>query len=534
MGADVFVRRASGLVRTISPLDLLFYSFCNPGILYAFLYLPWTVQLYPDVYMPSAAIAALFLIPIAMLYVLFSVAMPRSGGEYIYTSRSLSPAWGYLTSWTLSIIGMSWSGTCTAWLWWWGINNLFRIQGIYTNDSSLINLAATLDGQIYTVVFGTIILAIIYFIMWRGTKASMWTMWIGVAFGTLGMLALGIAAATSGGPAAFATNWQSMTGTTVNEIIDAAKSTGWSIGAFTAVGTLIGSTYVALNTLGSTYAANIAGEVKEVRRAQMIAQPGSLMLFALYWFVVYGASYAAFGGDFLTSIARLQFAGDPLYANTIGQYGGATFPIMNFMMVYLPINRILPYLATLGFIGATFGSVLGMSFGPVRNMFAWAFDRVIPPFFSRVDRRGSPWAAILLGGIISEIFLILFVFGYLSYIAYSILGWFAAWIIFSIAGIVFPFRRKDIFEKSPSLTKAKAGPVPVITILGIISLVVSAFFVYAMLYPAIPPLGTLSPLYIYVVLIMMGISFVIYYVSYAYHKSKGVQMALQFKEIPPD
>jgi hypothetical protein len=48
-------------------------------------------------------------------------------------------------------------------------------------------------------------------------------------------------------------------------------------------------------------------------------------------------------------------------------------------------------------------------------------------------------------------------------------------------------------------------------------------------------MGLASSFYVWVTITMFILpSFVIYYVSRAYHKVKGVPMELQFKEIPPD
>ncbi len=117
----VFVRKASGLTRVISKWDALAYSFVAPTIAYAAHYIIWCQTFNPgaDVYIASLWI--LSLMPIAGLYVMFSISMPRSGGEYIYVSRVISPAWGLFACWTLTIVGLNWSGVLTTWLINWGV-----------------------------------------------------------------------------------------------------------------------------------------------------------------------------------------------------------------------------------------------------------------------------------------------------------------------------------------------------------------------------------------------------------------------------
>ncbi len=92
---DVFSRKASGLTRVVSPITALAYSFVAPNITQASFYLLWAVTLYQGAYMQGSIMFMLTLIPFAAIYVYFSSAMPRSGGEYIYISRVLTPFLGF-------------------------------------------------------------------------------------------------------------------------------------------------------------------------------------------------------------------------------------------------------------------------------------------------------------------------------------------------------------------------------------------------------------------------------------------------------
>jgi amino acid transporter len=181
---------------------------------------------------------------------------------------------------------------------------------------------------------------------------------------------------------------------------------------------------------------------------------------------------------------------------------------------------------------------MGMAFGPVRNLFAYSFDRVLPTFFAKTDRRGSPWAAVLLGTIIAEAFFIMLLLpGFLAYWIQSttILAWFWAWAIVGVFGMVFPYTKmgKGIFEKAPEIVRKKIGGVPIIFIWGLLTFLVSAAIDYYMLIPYIT--GLMSAFYIYLdVAFFILAAFAIYYISRAYHKAKGIPMELQFKEIPPD
>ena len=59
-----------------------------------------------------------------------SLSMPRSGGEYIYVSRILHPLLGFIASWTLTIVGINWSGLLSQWAVNWGLGNFFLAEGL--------------------------------------------------------------------------------------------------------------------------------------------------------------------------------------------------------------------------------------------------------------------------------------------------------------------------------------------------------------------------------------------------------------------
>src|SRR5262249_60199210 len=84
---EVFTRRASGLVRVMSPYSAFAYNILTMGLI-----LPWTYLWAPGA-LPGGhlfwgiLLAMMFEIPIALAYVWLSTALPRSGGDYVFQSR---------------------------------------------------------------------------------------------------------------------------------------------------------------------------------------------------------------------------------------------------------------------------------------------------------------------------------------------------------------------------------------------------------------------------------------------------------------
>ncbi|HUK27932.1 MAG TPA: APC family permease [Candidatus Acidoferrales bacterium] len=540
MTEQVFIRKASGLTRVIGPWTALAYAFMNPGIMYGFLYLIWTHQLYPGVDMPIAAAIAvpLMFIP-ALLYIWFSISMPRSGGEYIWGSRIISPAWGFAAGWSLSMVGLSWAGSCIYWAISYGANMIPRALAISQGGANFANqplwaTANLIDSTPVLLPLGTALIISFMAIMWRGPKASMFLAWIGVVAGTVGTAAFVIGVMTGGGLPSFISGFNAMSGTTYDAVLNTARSSGWPVGTYIlGVSATGGITYVALNTLGSTYTANIIGEIKDVKKSAILAMLGALVLFFIYWEIFYSSAYFGFSGDFWAAASYFAPGGSGS-GTWNGWPFGAVMPMPNLMLVFLNSNVWYSVLASLGFAVSTYASCMGMAFGPVRNLFAYSFDRVLPTAFSSTDRRGSPWAAVALGTVIAEIFFLINVF-YYTWIAYSILAWFFAWAIVGLIGVIYPYtsRGKQIFEKSPEIVKKKVIGIPLITIFGVVTFLISIYIDYYMLMPFFQ--GLASSLYIWITATMFIIpSFVIYYLSRIYHRAKHVPMELQFKEIPPD
>src|ERR1700731_3063134 len=93
----VFVRNATGLVRELSPFDafnLVFSAVLIPvGITQVFSFAP---TFWPNA---NVLLSFLFSIPLVlcfgMVYLFFTVAMPRSGGDYVWAAGVLGPGAGF-------------------------------------------------------------------------------------------------------------------------------------------------------------------------------------------------------------------------------------------------------------------------------------------------------------------------------------------------------------------------------------------------------------------------------------------------------
>ena len=167
-------------------------------------------------------------------------------------------------------------------------------------------------------------------------------------------------------------------------------------------------------------------------------------------------------------------------------------------------------------------------------MFAWSFDRVFPTKFAAVDDKYHvPYISLIAIIIVNLIFVYLTVYTTISaFFTYVVTGAFSVFAIVGLAGILLPYKRKDIFNASPSIVTRKIGGLPLIVIVGAANVVIGILVAYASLLPAL--VGPLNPTYIGFVAGLFLLGFVIYYVAYAIQKSRGISLALLHKEIPPE
>jgi len=105
--------------------------------------------------------------------------------------------------------------------------------------------------------------------------------------------------------------------------------------------------------------------------------------------------------------------------------------------------------------------------------------------------------------------------------------------VLSIAAIVFPYRRRDIFDKAPSVVKKTALGLPILTWSGILTLVTQVVVAYvAFNAPSIG--GAVSMVSLLSSLAVFIIAFPIYLIPYWVSKRRGLDTSLAYKELPPE
>ena len=168
----VFARKASGLVRQVSGWDALIYNVVFMAPMAVFIYGIWASVIFPGTILPITALMAIALaIIIGLFYAIYSIAMPRSGGDYVWVSRTLHPSIGYSISFAFLFMIVSLVGTEVPWVMDYALTPIFMLTG----NTEWISIVA--DPQFK---FG---ISIVYYlicalIISRGAKTTMKAFWI--------------------------------------------------------------------------------------------------------------------------------------------------------------------------------------------------------------------------------------------------------------------------------------------------------------------------------------------------------------------
>ena len=554
--SGLFVRQASGLVRDVSMTNALFFNiaaFVGTAVGWAIafyaLYPEW-VAFNISAYAYMAVLTGIFCYFLGMIFASLTTAMPRSGGDYVFTSRIISPFWGWIESWTLvgsalTIIGFEIIVATH------NIQLTAILLGVAFPTSVFNGATNWLQDTTSKFIVGIIILLVIAGIAVLKTRTFHKVV--------MGLTIFAIVAVAINFIGAFTVNPDSMSnalpalGTSSKEIIATATKAGFSLGSpnFSLLG-LVGlaglASVILFQYIGFQFSSYIAGEVKgNVRRAVMIAVIGALV-FAVFMNSIYmDVQGFHFGFTMVNAWGYLYW-----FTSNAPLNGQPPFtPVM--------LTAVHPQFWPLWLIVALGNITLNILLCPVYAIFlsrivlAWALDRQVPEWFSIVNERtNAPLRVIILAVLIGGVFYILTFINqwfpsvniYLSLASATFFGILLAgltWIMPGLNAILIPFRRPDLFQLTNNTRKFLG--LPRLVWCGIIWLIfIVPVYVGAFGYPVYQGLIASGTSYLSLsnsagvgwALIFLVIGIVIYFAMRAVNTSRGINVKMIFQELPPD
>jgi len=528
---QVFLRDATGLVREIGPIDAVVLAI--GGIIGP----TWIIGFASEWFLfPGVNVAASFAIMgvlgavHGMYYVLITSAMPRSGGGgYVPLSRVIHPAFGLgmsflmIAAYTLNLSLVASFLTSV------GIFTPLTTYGTLTGNTALVSFVSTFSSSTWTFVTGTVTVLIVGLIAIAGTKAIISINKIAIAVGSLGfVIMIGILIGTT--PQTFAPLYNSYAGSpnAYQNMITLAQNAGMANPSNWVPPTLLSLPVTFFLITGYQIGTYYSGELKRVQKTMALSVIGSILYGACVFSLVAFLMTQAFGGDFIKSAVYLYNAAPSQYPLTVA-------PWVSSFIVLLNNNLFVNAILIASYVAFGYLLMIGFVFIGSRHFLAWSFDRSFPSALGKVsDRFHSPVTAIVLISVLAEIGLGLYV--YLPTIMGPVNLTFlfvAAWMFDGLAGIALPFRSKSIFERGLPILRKKIAGVPLIVISGAYDVVLLILLFIASLYnpAAVGPLGFVTLATIFGSFIL-GV--LMYYGMKAYNAKNGIDIALVFKEIPPE
>jgi amino acid transporter len=517
---EYFARKASGLARAVSARDALIFNIMWMAPLGTWIYGIWALSLFPGADLPmTVLISEVVALIVGAFYAVFNASMPRSGGDYIWNSRVLHPVIGLSMNFFFNMALLSIGGLTLFWVTQYSLGPMFDVLGMPA-------IAGFLNSNNGTFIIAIILYALFGVLITRGAKVTHIMLWLLFILTVIAILVYN-ATLLSLGSEGFKANFNALSGMTYDEVISAGSALGYPSSYVWGM-TILAVQFTYFSFTGFNSTVYYSAEIKDVRRSQFIAILGSTILYMFILWVDYYVTVTVMGPQFVGSLALLFGSGNPAYKLAFP-------PFFQNLFRYATVGNPLAFsLVAIGFAAMSIAAPLTYVFAGTRMIFAWAFDRVVPISLAKVDSRyRSPYMAIILTVAMSMIAMVLWVYtNLLNYFLYASFGWMVMQAFASVAGIVFPWRRKDIFDASPEIVKKKVLGLPLITVLGIGTLICSIYIGYAAVAPAY--MGTFNPGYLVFSISLMIIGAIIYGIAWAYRKQTGLPLELTFREIPPE
>lgn len=549
---QVFTRRASGLVRVMSPYSAFIYNILTMGLIF-----PWTYIWAPTAFQGSNLIlgitfAFLFELPIALAYTWLATALPRSGGDYVFQSRVFGGGFGFTAVFSLFVVWiLQWvalSGWLLAVL---GIAPTFIGLGVATDVKAFTDIgtwAAGTNGIVIISILNALVSLVLLVSGFRNYVRFQYVMWFGILASFAVMLILFFTTSAASFHEHINGFAQSVDGT--QNFFGQAKAAAAAAGVnfnlpFWLFGTLLVAPIAWTSLQWATYSVEQNGEIKNahVFRNQLFILAGSLALTAFLLVLLAAAMQNGIGQDGILVASSGYWLG-----NGKALIGG-TYLMPNMIAIGLTSSPILIAIIGFGYILNSFQIVCNCFIGCTRIMVAQGLDGLLPDWFSRVHPKwktpvnahvayflASVPVILLFNNAIHQWFNVLDVPDWSTKWALGVtLANGAVFTLSALAAALLPYRARRLYQASPGAVY-EVGGIPLVTILGALGFAFGAFMVGAFLFRDELGLaysaGNATPYWVIVGTIVFGL--VVYLTMRQARARRGLKVEYAFAEIPPE
>lgn len=523
----MFARESTGLVKNVSFLDSIALNFSNMSVgplLTTLAGSSVATLLFVDVaglnLIVASIIAFALSIPQIVVYTMMTRRYPRAGGDYVWLSRNFGgfagstlSFWGY-TMETLAFIALV------------AILLDFSIGGVgaemgFAYGFPTTSWVALFDGGFWQFAVGAIAFTLVILLNILKPKAGFRFVTVLAVFGALTLvIAMGVLLAGGSssmvnyancGGAYAGNNCLGLNGTSSYNVVAATyQPSGMPFDLnFSNMIYLMPVMFAFIYPWINAGPA-VASEMKGGRTLKWNV-PVSAVLTFIFATSTFAVLYSVGGLPFINGLFH-----DYAYQSTIGP---------NFFSIAMGIanNPWVAWIIGLGWIALQFAVIAYAVIIFSRYLLAQSLDRFLPARLSYVSPRfGSPVIAMLIDWVITVtlIGITAYYFGSISGIFGAIIASMIYFMFVGLAAMVHAFRKESGSSKA------------ILTLAGFLNIIVFGFVAYQFLSnPGFTGLNNVT--YVYVISTLVA-GAIIYQLSRWYHKKRGMDISLNYKELPPE
>lgn len=536
----LFLRKATGLVRSWSVFDAFVYAFFSINLVTLGMYSFSQMYYFEGGLLPTLLVSAIFLIFEIIVYASLISVMPRAGGDYVWQSRILGGGIGFVlavTGWWFIL-----------WLWVPLYADMLRqifftpLLGIIGLKSAALWFSQTSLGHFVSVV---LMCACVAFFIAKGMKwysrfqkTSFWISIAGIAVVLIFLLFGNNASFQAGLEREVVAQFGAQPG-----VYEATLKAGEDAGAIAPlmgggmVAIFLAMGYITFFNLWPNWGATLYGEVRgatDFKRnfwgmaAALLATTAlGAALFLLVdktitwkWFMAANGAWWNYRWGYTEAVPPLP-----------------VWPYPASLALFMTTSRVVQFIVILAMSAWWFGWSGTVFLSSTRVIFAAAFDRLLPEKVAEVEpRTRTPINALLLMVIPALIVGALFswnIFNFQTLTLCSTLVIAVTYFGSTIAAILLPFIKKDLYEASP-IAKYKVFGLPLISVAGVIFGGFLGFLLYQWIFDPNELYGigyrnTSSMIYMgsmYLLALLIYIGFKLY------RRREGIDINKIYEEIP--
>ncbi len=484
------------------------------------------VGLWPGANLPAALLVGLAVcLVLVYTFAAIAAAVPRAGADYILASRVLSGPLAFVSSWVFVLFSGLLAGTLLG-MFIREILPLFdQIAVLIFGTSGSQDLSRVASQPQVILSAGTVMVVLAFVALFVPQRTLIRLLWVGIGLGVVAWVVIfaNFAMAPAG---AFEAAWD-QTHSVENHyvtVLAMARDLGFQSGAaepnFSLMGLLLGL-WIFFGFLG---VAQLGGDVRKPENA--ILRGGWLALVAGAGIFVGAAVLVGrvIPAEWMAANAYLSLKEGPNGAATpwISYYAGLLIPS-------LPLLLLIFWGWVLSFVALIQAYLVFMG----RVMLAWADDGLLPEGMAYVHPRfRSPLVTLLVAAVLVQVGLVVYFAGAVGSLQarFNFFGTMAL-LVPVIAVTFFPFLKKSWFQESPAFVRRKIGPLPLITLIGLLSL---AYLIFLLVAPFLGLAGgaqlTIVDLGVFAGMVLSGI---FWYIGRRLHlRARGVRLEDGLRNLP--